>query len=68
HILACQRHMRILGILVKRWVDLQLPVTQDYFVRVWRLLYSHRAEPALAPVYAWLDAHIPASCRDDWTP
>lgn len=68
HILACQRHMRILGILVKRWVTQDIPVTEDFFKRTWGLLMLHTAEPALAPVYQWLDEYVPPNFREHWKP
>lgn len=68
HILACQRHMRILGILAKRWVSLDIPATGDFFKRTWGLLMLHHSEPALAPVYQWLDEYVPHSFREHWKP
>ncbi len=68
HILACQRHMRILGILAKRWVAQDIPATQDFFKRTWGLLMLHHSEPALAPVYQWLDEYVPHNFRENWNP
>ncbi len=68
HILACQRHMRILGILVKRWRSGISPMTEDYFKRVWSLMMLHGSEPLLKPVYQWLDTYVPLSMRSEWKP
>lgn len=65
-ILAAQRHMRILAIVARRWVDQGRDEAGDFFKRTWRLLLGHRHEPALAPVFAWLDAHVPEACRESW--
>ncbi len=68
HILACQRHMRILAILAKRWAGGGFPVTEEYFKRVWNLIMLHQSEPALKPVYEWLDAYVPQAMRGGWKP
>ena len=68
HILACQRHMRILAILVKRWAGGGFPITEEYFKRVWNLIMLHQSEPALKPVYEWLDSNVPFSFRSAWKP
>ena len=68
HILACQRHMRILAILAKRWAGGGFPVTGEYFKRVWNLIMLHQSEPALQPVYQWLDDYVPQSHRGEWQP
>ena len=68
HILACQRHMRILAILVKRMSSEPSPQMEEYFKRVWNLIMLHQAEPALAPVYQWLDEYVPTHIRGNWKP
>ena len=68
HILAVQRHLRILGILAKRWVEKGIPETGDYFKRVWNLLLCHQTHSELNLVFAWLDANIPITARADWKP
>lgn len=68
HILAVQRHLRILGILAKRWTAGGHPITEEYFKRVWALVALHQSEPALAPVYQWLDNYVPQSMRGGWRP
>lgn len=68
HILAVQRHMRVLGILAKRWATGGPANTGDYFKRVWNLLLQHQSEPALKPVYQWLENYVPQSMRGGWVP
>lgn len=68
HILACQRHLRVLAILARRWAEKDAPNSEDYFKRVWRLLMLHASEPALGAVYAWLHRHIPDDAREMWSP
>lgn len=68
HVLAVQRHMRVLGILAKRWASGAPEVTGDYFRRVWGLLMLHQPELLLKPVYDWIVAHIPPDMRDGWKP
>jgi N-acetylmuramate 1-kinase len=67
-VLACQRHMRVLAILARRWIENADSNTGDYFKRSWNLLMLHHAEPALAPVYAWLDLYVPQPYRALWQP
>ncbi|MBY0428539.1 MAG: phosphotransferase [Alphaproteobacteria bacterium] len=68
HILACQRHMRILAILAKRLAGGVSPQTEEYFKRVWSQIVLHQAEPTLAPVYQWLDEYVPEQARSNWKP
>lgn len=66
-VLGAQRHMRVLGILARRWAEKGVDVS-DFWQRSWRLLLDHSDEPLLAPVFAWLDQHIPAEARSRWRP
>lgn len=65
-IMAAQRHIRVLAIVVRRWVDKNRDEVADYFRRSWGLLLAHQAEPALNPLFAWLDEHVPARYRAEW--
>ncbi|MBP2301888.1 aminoglycoside phosphotransferase family protein [Azospirillum picis] len=62
-VLGAARHTRIVAIFVR------LAVTQgrrSYLVhlpRVWRLLEAQLAKPALGPVAAWFDRHLPPAAR-----
>lgn len=65
-ILAAQRHIRVLAIVVRRWVDKNRDEVADYFRRSWGLLLAHQEEPALKPLFAWLDEYVPVSHRTEW--
>lgn len=65
-ILAVQRHMRILAIVARRWLEDGMQDAEPYFRRTWQLMMAHQDEPYLAPVYAWLDRHVPSACRGAW--
>ena len=62
-ILGAQRNTKILGIFTRLWKrdgkDHYLPLQP----RVWNYLERNLAHPALAPVRAWFDAHVPADKR-----
>jgi aminoglycoside/choline kinase family phosphotransferase len=65
-VLGAQRNVKILGVFVrlrdrdgrKGYVE-RLP-------RVWGYLERNFAHPALAPVKAWFDAHVPPEKRSNW--
>ncbi len=62
-ILGAQRNTKILGIFTRLWKrdgkDHYLPLQP----RVWNYLERNLAHPALAPVRAWFDVHVPAEKR-----
>jgi N-acetylmuramate 1-kinase len=65
-VLGAQRNVKILGVFVRlrdrdgrRGYVERLP-------RVWAYLERNLAHPALAPVKAWFDTHVPAHLRADW--
>jgi aminoglycoside/choline kinase family phosphotransferase len=65
-LLGAQRNVKILGVFVRlrdrdgrRGYVERLP-------RVWSYLDRNFQHPALAPVKAWFDAHVPASQRAPW--
>lgn len=63
-VLGAVRHARILGIFVR----LALSGRRGYLPhlpRVWRLLEGQLAKPALAPVAAWFNRHLPPQARAD---
>lgn len=62
--LGAQRNAKIVGIFVRLWKRDGKPRYLDYIPRVWALLERDLAQPALAPVARWFDAHIPAELRD----
>jgi aminoglycoside/choline kinase family phosphotransferase len=61
--LAAQRNTRILGVFVRLWKRDGKPGYRQFQPRMWGLLERDLAHPALAPVKAWFDAHIPAGKR-----
>jgi N-acetylmuramate 1-kinase len=62
-ILGAQRNTKILGIFTRLWKR----DGKDHYLslqpRVWSYLERNLAHPALAPVRAWFDAHVPADKR-----
>jgi hypothetical protein len=63
-ILAAQRNAKIIGLFVRLWRRDGKPAYLPHLPRVWRLLEEGlRREPALAPVAAWLDRHLPPALR-----
>ncbi|HZG07600.1 MAG TPA: phosphotransferase [Allosphingosinicella sp.] len=62
-ILGAQRNTKILGIFTRLWKrdgkEHYLPLQP----RVWGYLERNLAHPALAPVRAWFEAHVPADKR-----
>jgi aminoglycoside/choline kinase family phosphotransferase len=65
HILGAQRNAKILGIFTRLWRRDGKPRYTALCPRVWRYLERDLADPALAPVAAWFDAHVPADRRGD---
>lgn len=62
-VLGAQRASRILGVFVRLWKRDGKPGYLAHQPRVWQLLLRNLEHPALAPVKAWFDAHMPASWR-----
>ncbi len=62
-ILGAQRNTKILGIFTRLWKR----DGKDHYLslqpRVWTYLERNLAHPALAPVRAWFDSHVPAEKR-----
>ena len=63
--LAAQRNTRILGVFCRLWKRDGKDRYRQFQPRMWGLLERDLAQPALEPVKAWFDAHIPASFRAD---
>lgn len=61
--IGAQRNAKIVGIFVRLWKRDGKPRYLDMIPRVWAALERDLAHPALAPVAAWFDAHIPADIR-----
>jgi len=62
-LLGAQRSAKILGIFTRLWKRDGKPRYLAFQPRMWRYLERDLVHPALAPVKAWFDAHVPASAR-----
>jgi aminoglycoside/choline kinase family phosphotransferase len=62
-ILAAQRNIKILGVFTRLYVRDGKPAYPRFHPRLWELVNANLDHPALAPVKAWFDAHVPASAR-----
>lgn len=62
-ILAAQRNIKILGVFTRLYVRDGKPAYPRFHPRLWELVNANLRHPALAPVRAWFDAHVPASAR-----
>jgi aminoglycoside/choline kinase family phosphotransferase len=62
-VLGAQRNSKILGIFTRLWKRDGKPRYLSFQPRVWGYLERDFAHPALAPVSAWFDRHIPAGAR-----
>ncbi|HEV2568057.1 aminoglycoside phosphotransferase family protein [Sphingomonas sp.] len=62
-LLGAQRNAKIVGIFTRLWKRDGKPRYLSYLPRVWAYLERDLEQPALAPVKAWFDAHIPAHQR-----
>jgi aminoglycoside/choline kinase family phosphotransferase len=61
--LSAQRNSKIIGIFTRLSERDGKPVYLEHIPRVWRLLEGDLAHPALGPLRAWFDHHIPARDR-----
>ena len=62
-VLGAQRNAKILGIFTRLWKRDGKPHYLELQPRVWSYLERNLAHPALAPVRAWFDAHVPSAKR-----
>ncbi|WP_374647909.1 aminoglycoside phosphotransferase family protein [Rhizorhabdus sp.] len=62
-LLGAQRNAKILGIFTRLWKRDGKPRYLAFQPRVWSYLERDLAHPALAPVRAWFDAHVPVEAR-----
>lgn len=62
-VLAAQRHAKVIGIFTRLCRRDGKFGYLTHIPRVWRLLERALAQPALAPVAAWFDKHVPPSAR-----
>ncbi len=61
--LGAQRNTKIVGIFTRLWRRDGKPGYLDFLPRVWAHLERDLVHPALAPVRAWFDAHVPPRLR-----
>ena len=62
-VLAAQRHCKVIGIFTRLCRRDGKPRYLAHIPRLWRLLDGDFRHPALAPIQAWLDRHIPRDMR-----
>ena len=62
-LLGAQRNTKILGIFTRLWKRDGKPRYLAFQPRMWTYLERDLAHPALGPVKAWFDAHVPADKR-----
>jgi N-acetylmuramate 1-kinase len=62
-VLGAQRNCKIVGIFTRLCVRDGKPHYLGHIPRVWRLIEQDVRHPALAPVAAWLDRHVPPALR-----
>lgn len=62
-VFGAQRHARILGTFARLLVRDGKPAYLKHVPRVWRQLEGALTHPALRPVRAWFDRHLPAGRR-----
>ena len=62
-VLGAQRNAKIVGIFTRLWKRDGKAGYLALVPRVWRLLEGGLARPALAPVRAWFDEHVPPALR-----
>ena len=62
-ILAAQRHAKVIGIFTRLCRRDGKPGYLVHIPRVWRLLEAALGHPALAPVAAWFEQHLPHEAR-----
>ncbi len=67
-LLGAQRNAKIIGIFTRLWQRDGKARYLDMIPHVWNLLERDLAHPALAPVAAWMDEHVPADRRVAPTP
>ncbi|MFZ5610017.1 MAG: aminoglycoside phosphotransferase family protein [Pseudomonadota bacterium] len=62
-LLGAQRATRILGVFTRLWRRDAKPGYLRHMPRLWRSLEADLQHPALAPLAAWFDTHVPPSLR-----
>ncbi|HYD66655.1 aminoglycoside phosphotransferase family protein [Azospirillum sp.] len=65
-VLGAVRHTRIVAVFARLALQERRRGYLIHLPRVWRLLEAQLAKPALAPVRAWFDHHLPPGTRADF--
>ncbi len=65
HVLGAQRNAKILGIFTRLWKRDGKTRYPTLCPRVWTYLERDLAQPVMAPVAAWFEAHVPHDRRGD---
>lgn len=63
YVLAAQRNAKIIGIFLRLCVRDHKPAYLSYLPRVWQHFLRDLEHPLLAPVRAFVEAHVPESAR-----
>ena len=61
--LAALNASRILFIFARQVAGFGKPRYVDFMPRTWRYLERNLADPAMAPLKAWFDRHVPNEAR-----
>jgi len=64
-VMAAQRNAKIAGIFARLYKRDGKPRYLAYLPRVWGYLNRDLAHPALGPLKAWYDRHIPMEARGE---
>jgi aminoglycoside/choline kinase family phosphotransferase len=64
-VLGAQRNIKIIGIFTRLWKRDGKPFYPTMHPRIWTYVERNFRHPALAPVRAWFDAHVPPEARGD---
>jgi aminoglycoside/choline kinase family phosphotransferase len=62
-VLAAQRHAKVIGIFTRLDARDGKSHYLAHIARLWRLLEEALRHPALAPLAAWFDRHVPSAAR-----
>jgi hypothetical protein len=67
-VIAAQRNAKIIGIFARLCVRDGKAHYLDYLPRVWAHFMHDMAHPSLAPLRAFIEAHVPHAWRGIFTP
>jgi hypothetical protein len=67
-VIAAQRNAKIIGIFARLCVRDGKAHYLDYLTRVWGHMMRDLSHPSLAPLHAFIEAHVPRAWRGAFTP